>query len=106
MVEEGFVQLYVRDFAAMAARSDAGQDVEEALARRVRELKSHAELMDRRKTPGHQAAVVERLITESERTHVRHGRIGPDDTEALERRRDFLLRVAAMLREDAAELAA
>ena len=48
MVEEGFVQLYVRDFAAMAARADGGQDVEEALTRRVRELKSHAELMDRR----------------------------------------------------------
>ena len=97
MPEEGFVQMYVRDFALMAARAEAGSDVEAQLTRRVSDLRAHAEIMDARKTPGHLEAVIERLKTESERSEVRHGRLGPDAPAELERRRAFLRRVAGML---------
>lgn len=97
MPEEGFVQMYVRDFALMAARAETGQDIEPALTRRVKELRAHAEIMDSRKAPGHLGAVIDRLQTEAERTEVRHGRLGPDSPEELERRRAFLHRVVGML---------
>lgn len=97
MPEEGFVQMYVRDFALMAARAEAGTDVDAAVTRRVGELRAHAEIMDARKAPGHLEAVIERLRAESERVEVRHGRLGPDAPEELARRRAFLQRVAGLL---------
>ena len=53
--------------------------------------------MDARKAPGHLDAVIDRLMTEAERTEVRHGRLGPDSPEELERRKAFLHRVVGML---------
>lgn len=94
MPEEGFVQMYVRDFALMAARAEAGTDVEPALTRRIGELRNHAQIMDSRKSPGHLEAVIERLRSESERAEVRHGRLGPDAPAELARRRAFLQRIA------------
>lgn len=101
MPEEGFIQMYVRDFAAMATRAEHGADVEDQIQRRVKELRAHAEIMDARKAPGHRVAVIDRLTHESDRIHVRQGRIGPDDNDQLERRRVFLMRVADMLGDDA-----
>lgn len=101
MPEEGFIQMYVRDFTAMATRMEAGADVEEQVTRRVKELRAHAEIMDARKAPGHRLAVIDRLTHEGERIHVRQGRIGPEDNEQLERRRAFLMHVADMLADDA-----
>ena len=49
MAEEGFVQMYVHDFATLAARAEAGADVEAAVRKRVHETRSHAALMDSRK---------------------------------------------------------
>lgn len=100
--EEGFIRMYAHDFALMAARAETGQDIEEALARRMREVRSHAALMDARKAPGHLEAVVVRLRAEAQRTEVRHGRVGPEAPEQLGRRRDFLDRVAQLLEAPAA----
>jgi hypothetical protein len=95
--EEGFIRMYAHDFALMAARAESGQDVEEALTRRMREARAHAAIMDARKASGHLEAVVARLRAESLRTEVRHGRVGPEAPEQLNRRRLFLSRVAEML---------
>ena len=95
MAEEGFIQMYVRDFTLMAARAETGQDVEAALTRRVREARDHAVIMDARKTPGHLDAVIERVREESQRK-LFPGR-GPDTPEERQRRGDFLTRVADML---------
>src|SRR5690606_15040629 len=92
-----------RDFALMAARAEAGGDVEAALQRRVNDLRAHAEIMDARKAPGHLEAVIERLKAESDRSEVRHGRLGPDAPAELARRRAFLMRVAGLLDGEASE---
>ena len=60
MPEEQFIQMYVRDFATMASRVEAGSDIEAQLNKRISETRSHAALMDARKAEGHLAAVIER----------------------------------------------
>ncbi len=97
MIEEGFVQMYTRDFAALAAKAEAGLEVEAALNKRINETRAHATLMDARKGEGHLAAVAERLKLESRRTSVREMRVGADPEATLARREAFLTRVAALL---------
>jgi hypothetical protein len=97
MIEEGFVQMYARDFAALAAKAEAGLEVEAALGKRINEARAHANLMDARKGEGHLGAVAERLKLESRRTSVREMRVGSDPVAALARREAFLIRVADML---------
>ena len=97
MIEEGFVQMYVRDFAALAAKAEAGLEVETALLKRVNEARVHATLMDARKSEGHLGAVAERLKLESRRTSVREMRVCGDPDATLARREAFLMRVAALL---------
>jgi hypothetical protein len=99
MAEEGFVQMYVHDFATLASRAEAGVDVEAALRKRVGETRSHAELMDSRKEPGHLAAVAERLKLEARKStpaNMRHS----EDPDARARREAFLMRVADLLHAD------
>ncbi|RZJ39504.1 MAG: hypothetical protein EON87_19810 [Brevundimonas sp.] len=67
MIEESFVRLYAHDFVQFAGRSELGQDVDEALTRRVREARSHAVLMDRHKGSDHLAALIERVRDEAGR---------------------------------------
>ena len=97
MIEEGFVQMYTRDFAALAAKAEAGLEVEAALHKRINETRAHATLMDARKGEGHLAAVAERLKLESRRTSVREMRVGADPDATLARREAFLVRVATLL---------
>ena len=97
MAEEQFVQMYVRDFSALAARSEAGVDVEPQLRRRVSETRSHAALMDLRKTVGHLTAVSERLRVKSRRDATQAVKNTPDPVAAAARRQAFLLRVADLL---------
>ena len=52
MPEEQFIQMYVRDFATMASRVEAGSDIEAQLNKRISETRSHAALMDARKAEG------------------------------------------------------
>ena len=99
MAEEGFVQMYLRDFSHLAARAAAGQDVEEALNKRVSDAQRHAEIMDARKEAGHLEAVAERLKTESRRCDTRAMRLEGDPEAAFARREAFLLRCADMLGE-------
>jgi hypothetical protein len=101
MIEEGFVQMYARDFAALAAKAESGLEVESAVRKRVTEARAHAALMDSRKTVGHLAAVAERLKHESRRKDALHQmRPGADPAAALARREAFLLSVAALLDAD------
>ncbi len=100
MAEEGFVQMYVHDFATLAARAEAGSDVEAAVLKRVSETRSHAALMDARKEPGHLEAVAERLRREAKQHSPRHMR-QPTDPQAVARREAFLMRVAELLNSDA-----
>ena len=67
MAEEQFVQMYVRDFTTLAARAESGIDVEAQVKKRILETRSHAQLMDARKSSGHLEAVSERLRAESRR---------------------------------------
>jgi hypothetical protein len=97
VAEEGFIQLYVRDFTNLASKAEGGQEVEAQVQRRVREARQHAVIMDARKESGHLEAVCERLKLESRRGAER-SRFG-DDPEAVARREAFLLRVADMLRQ-------
>ena len=99
MAEEGFVQMYVHDFATLAARAEAGADVEAAVRKRVHETRSHAALMDSRKESGHLLAVAERLKKEARQHSPRHMRQGADP-EAVARREAFLLWVAELLDAD------
>ena len=102
MIEDGFVQMYTRDFSALAAKSESGLEVEAALHKRLAEARAHATLMDSRKTPGHLAAIAERVKLEARRTDALHQmRPGADPTAALARRKVFLDRVAEMLEADA-----
>jgi hypothetical protein len=99
MAEEGFVQMYVHDFSTLAARAEAGADVEAAVRKRVNETRSHAALMDARKEVGHLKAVADRLKREARLHSPRHMRQGLDPG-AAERREAFLLWVADLLDED------
>lgn len=100
MAEEQFVQMYVRDFASLAARAEAGVDVEAQVRKRIDETRRHAELMDRRKTEGHLAAVSQRLRVESRRNVSAVVRNAPDPIAAAERREAFMLHVADLLDAD------
>ena len=97
MAEEQFVQMYVRDFATLAARAEAGGEVEVMVQKRVSDLRAHAQLMDQRKEAGHLAAVSERLLVESRRSHVQALRTADDPAAAARRREAFLVRVAELL---------
>ncbi len=98
MIEEGFVQMYTRDFAALAAKAESGLEVETALFKRISETRAHAVLMDSRKSAGHLGAVAERLRLESRRKDALHQmRPGADPAAALARREAFLVRVADLL---------
>lgn len=98
MIEEGFVRLYANDFASLAARAEAGVEVEALVQKRIGEARSHAALMDARKGDGHLPAVADRLIEESLRTSSRVVREMQDVEGAMTRRREFLERVADILR--------
>ena len=98
MIEEGFVQMYAREFAALAAKAESGLEVEAAVRKRVAETRAHAALMDSRKTVGHLAAVAQRLKQEARRGDALHQmRAGADPAAALARREAFLVRVADLL---------
>lgn len=94
--------MYVHDFATLAARAEAGADVEAAVIKRVSETRSHAALMDARKEPGHLEAVADRLKREAKQHSPRHMR-QPTDPQAVARREAFLMRVAEMLNANAPE---
>lgn len=97
MIEDSFIRLYAHDFSQMAGRAEMGQDVEQALERRVREAEAHAKVMDQRKGHGHLAALVARLRDEAVTFNGRMMRLGADPQEAAERRRHFLMSVAESL---------
>lgn len=97
MAEEQFVQMYVRDFTTLAARAESGIDVEAQVRKRVLETRSHAKLMDARKSTGHLAAVSERLRAESRKDPSQAVRTAADPVGAATRRKAFLLRVADLL---------
>lgn len=98
MPEEQFIQMYVRDFATMASRVEAGSDIEAQLNKRISETRSHAALMDARKGEGHLPAVADRVAHEAEREDVRFVRAGQDVPGALARRKEFLLQIVQLLR--------
>jgi hypothetical protein len=97
LIEDGFVQMYARDFVVLASRAELGTDVEQGLARRITEVRSHAALMDARKGPGHLDAVAERLRHEAASKSIRLFRNGSSPAEALERRASFLEGVIAQI---------
>lgn len=74
-----------------------GVDVDEAVARRVRDAEAHAKLMDQRKGKGHLSALVARIRDEAALFNGRVMRQGADPVEAAERRRAFLSNVADTL---------
>jgi len=102
MAEEGFVQMYVHDFAVLASRAETGADVEAAVLKRIGETRSHAVLMDSRKEPGHLAAVAARLKREAKEHSPAHMRQS-GDPGAVARREAFLMRVAELLDADPPE---
>lgn len=106
MIEDSFIRLYAHDFSQMAGRAEMGQDVDQALSRRLREAEAHAEIMDQRKGEGHLAALVARLRDEADTFNSRVMRLGADPQEAAERRRDFLTDVAETLEQSVKRLGA
>lgn len=74
-----------------------GLDVDEAVARRVRDAGAHAQVMDQRKGKGHLSALVARIREEAALFNGRVVRQGADPAEAAERRRSFLANVADTL---------
>lgn len=103
MIEDGFVQMYARDFVHLASRAELGSEVEPGLERRISEARSHALLMDARKGEGHLDAVSERLRHEAKRKSIRLVRHGSSPLEALERRAAFLEHVIERLAEPVAD---
>ena len=97
MIEENFIRLYAHDFSQMAGRAEMGLDVDEAVARRVRDADAHAQMMDQRKGKGHLSALVARIRDEAALFNGRVMRQGADPAEAAERRRVFLANVADTL---------
>lgn len=97
MIVENFIRLYAHDFSQMAGRAEMGQDVDEALARRVRDADNHAQVMDQRKGKGHLTALVARIREEAALFNGRVMRHGADPAEAAERRQVFLSDVADTL---------
>lgn len=74
-----------------------GADVDEAVARRVRDAEAHAKVMDQRKGKGHLSALVARIRDEAALFNGRVMRQGADPLEAADRRRAFLSNVADAL---------
>lgn len=103
MIEESFVRLYAHDFVQFAGRSELGQDVDEALVRRVREARSHAVLMDRHKGSDHLAALIVRLRDEAGRFVGRPMLKDADPVAAAGRHKRFLTDVADVLSEPEGE---
>lgn len=99
MIEEAFLRMYATDFVHLAARAEQGQDVGDALRRRISETRVHAALMDRRKAAGHLEALVDRLQEEAGRFSGRGLPRGDDPAPAFARHRAFLSDVAARLSE-------
>ncbi|KQS54377.1 hypothetical protein ASG17_12130 [Brevundimonas sp. Leaf363] len=99
MIEESFVRLYAHDFVQFAGRSELGQDVDEALTRRVREARSHAVLMDRHKGSDHLAALIERVRDEAGRFVGRPMLKDTDPAAAAGRHKRFLVDIADVLSE-------
>lgn len=97
LIEENFIRLYAHDFSQMAGRVEMGQDVDEALARRVRDADTHAQVMDQRKGKGHLTALVARIREEADLFNGRVMRQGADPAEAAARRQTFLFHVADTL---------
>lgn len=97
MIEENFVRLYAHDFVQLAWRREVGQGVEEALERRIVELRRHSDLMRIRKGADHMVAVIARLKAEAEQFNPRVVRKDVDPVAARKRHREFLLDVAERL---------
>lgn len=97
MIEDSFIRLYAHDFSQMAGRAEMGQDVDEALARRIRDAAAHALIMDDRKGPGHLAALAARVREDAALFNARVLQLGADPLEAAERRRVLLTAVADRL---------
>lgn len=97
MIEDSFTRLYAHDFSQMAGRAEMGQDVDDALARRIRDASAHARIMDDRKGPGHLAALAARVRDDALLFNTRVLRMGGDPEEAAERRRILLNAVADRL---------
>ena len=104
MIEESFVRLYAHDFVQFAGRSELGQDVDDALTRRLREARSHAVLMDRHKGSDHLAALIVRLRDEAGRFVGRPMLKDTDPVAAAERHKRFLLDIADVLSEPEGEM--
>ena len=81
----------------MAWRSEIGQGVEDALQRRIAELRRHSDLMRIRKGADHLVPVIARVREEAERFNPRMVQKGVDPVEAGKRHRVFLLDVAERL---------
>ncbi|MDP3175847.1 hypothetical protein [Phenylobacterium sp.] len=103
MAEEQFVQMYVRDFANLAARAESGTDVDALVRKRIEEARKHAALMDLRKSEGHLAAVSQRLRLESRRNAAAAVRNAPDPIAAAARRESFMQEIADLLDADPTE---
>jgi hypothetical protein len=97
LIVENFIRLYAHDFSQMAGRAEMGQDVDEALARRLRDADTHAQVMDQRKGKGHLTALVARIREEASVFNGRVMRNGADPAEAAARRQAFLSEVADTL---------
>ena len=97
MIVENFIRLYAHDFSQMAGRAEMGQDVDDALARRLRDADTHAQVMDQRKGKGHLTALVARIREEASVFNGRVIRSGADPVEAAARRKAFLSDVADTL---------
>jgi len=81
----------------MAGRAELGQDVDEALTRRLREADAHAKVMDQHKGKGHLTALVARIREDAALFNGRVMRDGSDPAEAAARRQAFLSSVADRL---------
>jgi plasmid stabilization system protein ParE len=103
MIEESFVRMYAHDFKQLAGRSELGQDVDDALTRRLCEARAHAVLMDQRKGSDHLAALVGRLRDEAGRFVGRPMLKDADPVAAAVRHQRFLTEIADVLAEPEGE---
>ena len=99
MIEENFIRLYARDFVQLSIRAELGQDVDDALERKVAEARVHSGVMDARKGSDHLAALRVRLREEAVRFNDRGILKDVDPAMAAGRRLSFLNRIADRLDE-------
>jgi len=97
LIVENFIRMYAHDFSQMAGRAELGQDVDDALARRLRDADNHAQVMDQHKGKGPLAALVARIREAAAIFNGRVMRNGTDPAEAAARREAFLSDVADTL---------